>query len=150
MTLPSTTWDLLDEAIESTIAAASKIEPGIDWALDDDGDLIIPLRYTRGLAGVAQGIGIRLRMFKGEWFLNLNLGLPLLDNDVVTESEALLGQVFDQQKALSAFRRVIAAAPYVKSIQALGVSFDGATRTLVVDWRVESALGVVEDSTEVT
>lgn len=149
MSHPSTTWPLITDPIEAAVAAASRIEPGVDWELDADGDLIIPLRYTRGLAAVAQGIRIRVQMFKGEWFLDLGAGVPYLENDSVAEVDALLGQRFDQPKALSAFRRAISFAPYVESILNLGVSFIGATRTLNVEWRVKSALGVVEDSLEV-
>lgn len=149
MSHPTTTWTLIPDVVEATIAAASRIEPGVDWELDEDGDLIIPLRYVRGLAAVRQGILIRVRMFKGEWFLDLDQGIPYLENDSVPEADALLGQRFDEQKALSAFRRVISATPNVQSIQSLGVSFEGSTRTLRVEWRVKSALGVVEDSLEV-
>ena len=149
MSHPTTTWPFVPDTIEEAIAASSRVEPGIDWALDDDGDLTIPLRYTQGLAGVAQGLRIRVGMFKGEWFLNLDFGVPYLENDNLAEADALLGQVFDEQKALAAFRTVISAAPYVESILSLGVTFDGTTRGLNVEWRVKSALGVVEDSLEV-
>lgn len=152
MSLPEIEFTLLADAdalLGAAITAASRVEPGIDWELDDDGDVLIPLRFTRGLAGVTQGISIRVRMFRGEWFLNLDEGIPYFDNDTVTEAEALLGQLFDQQKALTAFRRVITAAPYVESILSLAVSFEGTTRTLSVTWRVKSALGVVEGTTEV-
>lgn len=148
----STSWTLLpDEAIANAalVSGQSNIEPGVDFALDTNGDLIIPLRYTRGLEAVGQGIRIRMQMFKGEWFLNLEEGLPYLENDEVAEADALLGQRFDQVKALAAFRRVLLATPYVESILSLGVSFDGSTRTMRVEWRVKSALGVVEDSLEV-
>ncbi len=149
MSHPSSTWILTPDVVETTVATASQVEPGVDWELDADGDLIIPMNYTRGLTAVAQGIRIRIQMFKGEWFLNLDEGVPYLENDSVLEADALLGQRFDQAKALSAFRRVIAATPYVQSILALGVAFDGSTRSMTVEWRVKSALGVVEDSIEV-
>jgi hypothetical protein len=150
MSHATTSWTLIPDPVEATVAAAvSRVEPGVDWELDDDGDLIMPLRYTLGLAAVAQGLRIRVQMFKGEWFLNLDEGLPYLENDSVAETDALFGQRFDKAKALSAFRRVITATPYVESILSLGVTFDGATRTLNVEWRVKSALGVVEGSLQV-
>lgn len=150
MSGPSTSWVLVPDATTDTSTGTpSTIEPGVDFELDDDGDLIIPLRFTRGLGAVAQGIRIRMQMFKGEWFLNLDTGIPYLENDSVTEAEALLGQRFEQVKALAAFRKAIESAPYVQKILALAVSFDGSTRQMTVEWRVQSALGVVEDSLEV-
>jgi len=38
----------------------------VDWKLDDDNDLIIPLRYTKGIQAVLQGIRIRLQLWRGE------------------------------------------------------------------------------------
>lgn len=125
------------------------IATGTDWELDDDGDLIIPLRYTTGLKATAQGIRIRIQMFKGEWFLDQDLGVPYLESDTVAESDAILGQKFNETRALNAFRSIIAATPGVESILALAVSFDRSTRTLSVEWRVRSSFGVIEDSLEV-
>ena len=146
----TTTWPLLSAEAEAAITAAgSLIEPGIDWALDSDGDLIVPMRYTRGLEATAQGIRIRIQMFKGEWFLDTDLGVPYMESATVAEADALLGQKFNELKALSAFRRVIAIPPGVQSILALAVAFDRATRVMRVEWRVRSAYGVIEDSLEV-
>ncbi len=106
----------------------------MDWELDDDGDLIIPLVFTSGLGAVAQGISIRLKTFKGEWFLDVDHGVPYFENDVVTDP--LIGGKFNELKALAAFRPVIAASPGVDEIVRLAVQFTAATRECRVDWRV--------------
>ena len=71
----------------------------VDWALDEDGDLIIPIRYTRGLAAVRQGQLIRMRFVRGEWFANLDTGIRYMPNASVPARLALLGQRFNRARS---------------------------------------------------
>ena len=121
----------------------------IDFLLDDDGDIVIPLQFSRGLPAVAQALRIRVLLFRGEWFLNLDTGVPYLENDVVEESAALLGQVFDAVKARAMFRDAILSAPNVTELRALDVIFDGATRVMTVSWKVRTVFGDLTDSLDV-
>lgn len=147
MSHPSTSWTLL-AAEESPGAILDRqtgtVTPGLDWAIDlDTGDLLFPLRYTTGLEAVAQAIRIRLLNFKGEWFADLDDGVPYLARDGVDASEALLGQQFNELRALAAFRTAIKAAPGVDVLDLLAVEFNNATRTLTVSFRVRTSFGVI-------
>lgn len=148
MSHPSTTWTLTpDPETPGAILArqTSAVVTGVDWAIDlDTGDLIFPLRYTTGLEAVAQGLRIRILSFRGEWFWNLDDGVPYLARNGVTADEALLGQRYDKAKAIAAFRDAILATPGVTEILTLAADFDTATRTLSISFKVRTTFGVVE------
>lgn len=99
------------------------------------------MQFARGLDGVVQGVRVRMLLVKGEWFLDQSKGVPYLERDLVTASEALLGQRFNETKALAAFRTPILATPGVLSIAKLAVAFTAATRTLAVTWRARTVFG---------
>lgn len=116
----------------------------IDLLLDADGDLVISggdAAWSSGIAGVAQGIRIALQLFRGEWFLDLDEGVPYLERDGVSADEALLGQRFNEPKALRYFRDAIARAPGVNEIVSLSVTFDGPSRALTATWVVSTVFG---------
>lgn len=114
----------------------------IDLTLTD-GDIDLTggrLSFTSGIGAVAQGIRIRLQAFRGEWFRNLDSGVPYW--------QELLGQKFDEAKARRIFREAIRAAPGVGEILKLAVTFDAKTRTLSVTWQVRTEFG--DSDTETT
>ena len=117
----------------------------IDFLLDPaTGDLDISggrLHFSTGLQAVAQGVRIRVRMIRGEWFLDQSLGVPYLRGSQVAKAEALLGEKFDAQKASAAFRDVIAAAPNVTQVLLSNVVYDGRTRKMSLSWAVSCAFG---------
>jgi hypothetical protein len=127
------------------------INDPIDLLLDADGDLVVTddLAFSRGLESVAQGVRIRVQRFRGEWFLDLNAGVPYLENDRVSESEALLGQRYNESKARTAFRDAILSAPGVRELTELSVTFDARTRRLTVSWRVTTEFGDTAGAVEV-
>lgn len=102
-------------------------------ALDDDGDVVVPLRWLRGVEAVAQGVRQRLLLFRGEWFLNLLAGIPYY--------QELLGKKFDRARAQAIFRDAILATPGVDSLVSMSVEFVGRTRTLTVTWSARTAFG---------
>lgn len=118
----------------------------IDFLLDDDGDLVMPLQFSRGLPAVAQGIRVRTLLVRGEWFLDQDAGVPYLENDSVTAAAALLGQRFNAQKARAAFRDAIVSSPGVVELVSMNVSFDRATRGMSVSWEVRTEFGDLSDS----
>lgn len=123
----------------------------IDFLLDPlTNDLDISggrLHFSTGLQAVAQGVGIRVRMIRGEWFLNLAFGVPYFKGKTVTKDEALLGEKFDKVKAAAAFRDVIAAAPGVTQVLLADVQFNTSTRKVTLKWRVRCAFGDTETQT---
>jgi hypothetical protein len=114
------------------------------------GDLVISggdLGLSTGLPGVAQGCRIAVRMVRGEWFLNLDTGIPYFQRDGVTATEAIMGQPFDQAKTLAPFRDALAAVNGVDSVVSVTATYDSPTRTVTVAWAVTATFGgTVADS----
>jgi hypothetical protein len=117
----------------------------VDLALGPDGDLALDASgspyLVSGLDAVVQTCRMSLQLIRGEWFLDLQQGVPYFENQTVTEDQALLGQVFDERKALVAFRDALLAAPGVVEVLQLSVSFDNSVRTLAVTWAVRTQFG---------
>lgn len=127
---------------EIPVSVFTRQEPGdpIDLLLDVEGDLVLTsdLQFSTNLNAVAQGIRIRIQTFRGEWFLDLDHGVPYYQD--------LLGQKFNEVKARSAFRTAIVTAPGVTELTALTVAYEGTTRALQVSWKVRSVFGTIEET----
>jgi hypothetical protein len=113
----------------------------IDFKLDADGDLVVPIQFVSGLEAVAQGIRVRLKLFRGEWFLNLDEGVPYFED--------LLGRKFDRARAREIIRTELLKSPGVVEITSLTADFDGQTRALSVDWAVRTEFGDTSGQTAV-
>lgn len=87
-----------------------------------------------GVDSVVQGIRSRLLLFRGEWFLNANAGMPWFE-EVFTDG----GQ--DIRRIESALKAQIIATPGVESILSFDLAFDGATRDLSVSFSVDTIYG---------
>lgn len=113
----------------------------LDLALDSAGQLVIPLRHTTGVAGVAQLARVRLLLFKGEWFIDLDEGTPWLENDGVDPSQVILGEAFDAGRAEAVVRARLAGTPGLARVTRCAVAFDGADRVLTIDWAGVTVFG---------
>lgn len=113
----------------------------IDFALDSDGDLAFPMSLTRGIAAVAQGINEAVQLFRGEWFLDLERGIPYYQD--------ILGQKFDRERVLFGFRAEIVKVPDVKKIESLTATYSGTTRIVTIAFEVLSIYGPVTGIVEV-
>lgn len=116
----------------------------VDLELGADGDLVVDsdVHFTRGLPAIVQGIRIRTLMFRGEWFLNLDEGVPYFQD--------ILGRRFNPTVARAAFRPALRLAPGVKQVESLDAVFNGATRELGVSWRVSTEFGDTADEITLT
>jgi hypothetical protein len=113
----------------------------IDWELDTvTHDLVVTtdLSWTSGTAAVAQGCKIVLGMIEGEWFADLDEGVPYLERDGVPATRALLGQKFNPEKARAAMRPELLSVPGVTNINYLTPEFDGRTREMTVRFEVDT------------
>ncbi len=122
----------------------------IDFELDDDFQLIVPIRFVRGLAAVRQGVRIRLSMARGEWFLNLDIGVPWhpTDDGVVSEDQAILGSArFDQDAINSSIRRVIERTPNVVQVIEIRSVLGNSSREVTITWSARTAFGDLQDDT---
>lgn len=114
-----------------------------DILLDADHKVVITsdLQWSKGVAGIAQGVKIACLMLKGEWFLDQDEGVAYVENAFVTSEQALLGGKFNKAKALADFRREILRAPGTNEILSLEVDFDSVTRRMSVDFEVRTEFG---------
>lgn len=113
----------------------------IDWELDTvTHDLVITtdLQWVSGTDAVAQGCKVVLGMIEGEWFADLDEGVPYLERDGVDASRALLGQKFNPEKARASMRPELLSVPGVTAINYLNPSFNGKTRAMDVDFEVDT------------
>lgn len=87
--------------------------------LDADNDPVFdPGAQLTNSAAVAQAILTNLRLWQGQWWEDLNLGLPVF--------QSMLGQLGSQRTqaaAALAVRQQIEATPYVTQVQNVVVGF---------------------------
>jgi hypothetical protein len=125
----------------------------IDILLDADGDIDLSsgdFVFSTGLQAVAQTAKIAVLMFRGEWHLDRELGVPWLPNDVVAVSDAVLGQRFNELRTMAALRAALSGIDNVVEILQLAATFNPSTRNLSVSWRLRTAFGdTPPDSAEV-
>lgn len=118
----------------------------ICWKLDPlTRDLVVPIVWLTGAAGVAQRLLVKLSMFRGEWFLDLDHGVPYLEGNGVPSSQVILGRKFDEPRTRATVRDMILSTPNVGELLQLDVEFDNVTRKLAIRFRVRC---VFDDTTE--
>lgn len=92
-----------------------------------DGDLSDPVTLETGVTAVIQGIESRLKIIRGEWFANRSLGLPYFPNDIVSESDAILGSKLTPARR-ARFRRLVVemirSTPGVDSVVDVELTFE--------------------------
>lgn len=116
----------------------------IDLAIDPiTGDMIVTddVQFVRGVDAIAQLIRIAVLMFAGEWFADLDEGIPYFLRPGVNAGLVILGQRFREARVLASFRPAIAAVEGVAEIVSLSASFERATRLMSVQWVVRTAFG---------
>lgn len=105
----------------------------VDMLLDpltEDIVVTTDLQFSKGLDAVSQGIRVRIKEFKGEWFANLDEGVPYFQD--------VLGQKYNAIKVRNAFRPAIVDTPGVGELLSLGTTFNGATREVRVNWEARA------------
>lgn len=108
-----------------------------DLELDDENDLVIDtdLHWTTGIEAVVQGCRIALQMFQGEWFLDLDAGIPYWDQILAQKPDVAIAA------ATMAFNDALLAIDGVSSILLMDIQYDNNTRTLSVRWQVRCVFG---------
>lgn len=121
--------------VYSLTAAPSEADPtapGLDatvpkdLALDSSGDLEVPPRLVAGAEAVAQRLGIRLRRWAGEWFLDQREGIPYV--------QSILRKGVDLPLVEALFRRCILETPGVASLASFSSELDRSVRRLSVSF----------------
>lgn len=109
-----------------------------DWLLGPDNDLVIEngdFVFAKGLDAVAQECRIAIQMFAGEWFLDLDAGIPYWTEILGFKPEVAV------RAAEVAFRSELLAVTDVLSIPLLNVTYNNKSRRLDVEWQVKTVLG---------
>lgn len=109
-------------------------------ALNSDNDIyfnnagrLVAIADKNSDAEILQRIKVRLRFFKGEWFLNLDHGVPYfddaLDGNGGSEDNAILGsKSLDNNIIESIFRKEILNIEGVKGLLESSVDYDPVER----------------------
>ena len=109
----------------------------LDLLLDDSG---VVLRngdwaFAVDREGIQQRISQVLKTIAGEWFLDLDYGLPYFEQILIKNPN--LPSVQDL------FRRALLSVKGVSSVERLTLSLDTPNRILRVDWVVSTDLGLL-------
>ena len=105
-----------------------------------DDDLLIEndnLSIIDGTAGYEQNLVIRLRFFKGDWFLDQRLGVPYYDDIFLKNPDLILVRTI--------FREVILETAGTDSIERFDLSVDSATRIMSLSFTVKLITGEIVD-----
>lgn len=106
----------------------------ITWKLDENSDLhidpVLGVTFVSGAEAVRQGVRTRLRLFMGEWFRNMDVGMPyhqelLGDNSKARDRD-------DKWKAAVLFQ--ILDTPGIVEVISLKLDFESSTRTMTITW----------------
>ncbi len=100
----------------------------IDLKLDANGDLFVGpegCEFTSGLAGVAQALQVQLRMILGEWFLDLDKGVPWYQR---VGKQGILGGKYDEKFFTATIVTETLTCPGVISILSAVPGYDSVTR----------------------
>ena len=107
-------------------------------ALDAENDTVFANAYAlTGLQAVEQAILTRLNLFLGEWFENLNLGLPVF--------QVMLSQL-GSARTLQAAQQAVAAniltlSPYVTAVSSASVTLTQFNQ-LVIQVSAQTVFGI--------
>lgn len=111
----------------------------LDIALNSDHDLDvkgIDLWLVDQAEQVRQQLLIKLKLWTGEWFLDVEFGTPYLQD--------ILGKQLTLSGAVAAIKKSILEVEGVRSIQEFNYNFSSQSRSLSVDFTVDTPFGLVE------
>jgi hypothetical protein len=95
-----------------------------------NGNLVI----ASGDDAVRQAVLCRLLLFKGEWFMNEDIGIPYLGktND---DRTSILGQKNPNMNMIKeVFRQAILNSPGIATVESISASLDRSTRLLTISF----------------
>lgn len=147
MPVPSFFFELGGSPIANAVAAVlGKALPiGRDLGLDPEtndlalfrGDLTL---VTDG-AAIVQEVNIRLAFLLGEWFLDIEAGLPYFEDiNVKSPNLAVIRTIFINE---------ILSVAGIASVTAFALDFNRQTRHLKITWSADTDFGELSSETEI-
>jgi hypothetical protein len=122
--------------------------------LDANGNLNVAALATRGLAAfdsgltsVVTGVRTRILLIAGEWFLNLDAGVPWYARDGVDPATVILGSKYDEARIRPSILRAILSTPGVLEVTQLRIEFEPALRNVVITWQARTVFGDTDPDT---
>jgi hypothetical protein len=108
-----------------------------DLKLGTDNDLVVTtdLAFVNGVAAVAQACRIAVQIFAGEWFLDLDIGIPYWTRLLGVKPAIAI------EAAKILYRAELASIDGVIDVTRLDVVYDRETRGLEITWQVMTAFG---------
>lgn len=94
------------------------------------------LHVAEGTEATAQRIKVRLKLFLGEWFLDLLAGIPYYEDILIKNP--------DINKVNALIREAILTTPTVLSIDSYEYALNNSTRTFAVNFKCTTSDGTVE------
>ena len=94
-----------------------------------DGQLVL----VTGTESIRQDLMVRLRWFKGEWFLDARVGVPWF--------QSILGHKAADATIERVLRRVIQTTPGIEAVEALSFALDPEDRELSITFRARATTG---------
>lgn len=113
-----------------------------DFLLDDDDDRVIvngDWAMASDGPAIKQGVKIRLRFFRGEWFLDEEIGIPYYERILVKNPN--ISEVREW------YRRALQSAPGVREIARLDTE-PLVNRQIQILWSVLGDVGLLQGTTE--
>ena len=93
--------------------------------------------YARDDEATAQAVKTRLLLLKGEWFLDIEAGVPYLQQIAVKPANLPLAEAIIKQTILE--------TEGVEALRSFGMTFDRDTRRLTIQATVANTYGTVEN-----
>lgn len=94
------------------------------------------IRLVSGSERVKQNLDIKLKLWRGEWFLDTEFGTPYL--------ESILGKQLTLSGVLAALRKSILEVKDVRKITSFTYEFNNSTRKLTIEFTADTPFGLVE------
>lgn len=111
----------------------------LDIALTTDHDLdttMLDLKMVDQAEQVRQQLLIKLKLWRGEWFLDTEFGTPYL--------QQILGKQLTLSGSIAALRKSIMEVSGVRKIISFEYSFSNSTRKLSVNFTADTPYGIIE------
>jgi len=110
----------------------------MDIKLDDNGDIDTSrpdLQHTSGLDAKIQHLKQRLRMFFGEWFLDLRRGVPYF--------QYILKKDADPVVVDAVLKKEIIDTPGITELRQFSLDLDDRTRVLTASFKAQTQEGEI-------